>query len=417
MVRRLGSGRVRVVGLLVSLGAQVASAQSLGLPAADPVGIGRSGTGVAFGTSLEAATLNPALLVTLRDARSAYLGAGLEIQKAELTLESTGRDLSSSDRNRLLTAFGAGWRLNDSFAAGLKVDQPFLRHREFPLESSVRFLGRALDLGTRRMELQGAWAMNPHWSLGIGVGLTQVDYASEVVVVTPDSAEHLLRQEGKANALCYTLGLRWAVTPRWTLAGTYQGPIQASPTWSAAYTGNAANVARPGTGKVVLPARYALGVRERVNQFFTWEVDLRYVQGHGLELPTQPYLATAGGDIVPPTLDDRYQNGFGFSAMGEFTWNKRWTLRVGVEILPALAKDATSSPALGGGKSAGLSAGASCKALGGEFSLGYQLRQSMAEESTGIDGVWDAGGYAATGNTLRSKGSGHLLALGYKRAF
>ena len=100
MVRRMGSGKIRALGLLAGLASQVASAQSMGLPASDPVGIGRSGTGVAFGTSLEAATLNPALLVTLREPRSAYLGAGLEIQKAELTLEPDGGDLSSSDRNR-----------------------------------------------------------------------------------------------------------------------------------------------------------------------------------------------------------------------------------------------------------------------------------------------------------------------------
>jgi len=417
MVRRSGSARVVVAGLLAGLGAQLASAQSMALSASDPVGIGRSGTGVAFGTSLEAATLNPALLVALREPRSAYLGAGLEIQKAELTLETTGSDFSSSDRNRLLSSFGAGWRLNEAFALGLKVDQPFLRHREFPLDSSVRFLGRALDLDTQRAELQGAWAINPHWSLGIGVGLTQVDYASEVVVVTPDPEEFLLRQEGKANAFTYTLGFRWAVTPRWTLAGTYQGPVQVSPDWSVAATGSTVNVARPGAGRVVLPARSALGVRERVNQFFTWEVDLRYIQGGSLEVPTQPYLSTAGGDILPPTLGERYQDGFGFSAMGEFTWNKRWTLRVGIEILPALVKGSTSSPAIGGAKSAGLSAGVGCKALGGVFNLGYQLRQTMAEDSTGIDGVWDATGYRTTGNSLRSKASGHLLALGYRRAF
>jgi hypothetical protein len=37
----------------------------LGVPASDPAGIARSGAGVAFGRSLEAASLNPALLVTL----------------------------------------------------------------------------------------------------------------------------------------------------------------------------------------------------------------------------------------------------------------------------------------------------------------------------------------------------------------
>ncbi len=417
MVRRMLGGKIGTLGLLMGLASQVVSAQSLGLPASDPVGIGRSGTGVAFGTSLEAASLNPALLVTLREPRSAYLGMDMEIQTAKVTLQSDDKTLSSSDRNRLLPVLGAAWRLTDVFALGLKVDEPYERHREFPLESNVRFLGRDIDLGTRRMELQGAWMVNPHWSVGLGAGITQVEYASEVCVVTPGLVEYPLRQEGKANAFSYTLGFRWAINPRWTIGGTYQGAITASPTWSATNTGDASNIAQPGSGKVVLPARSSLGIRQRVNQFFTWEVDLRYIQGSSLELPSQPSLATSGGTVSAPTLNDQYQNGFGFSAMGEFTWNKKWTARVGIEVLPALVNGTTSNPVIGASKSAGFSAGVGCKALGGEFSFGYQLRQSLARDSTRLDGVWDGSGYRTTGTSLRSEASGHLFAIGYKRAF
>jgi long-subunit fatty acid transport protein len=116
-------------------------------------------------------------------------------------------------------------------------------------------------------------------------------------------------------------------------------------------------------------------------------------------------------------LNDQYQNGFGFSAMGEFTLTKRWTARVGIEILPALAKGSTTTPSVGASESAGLSVGASLKALSGEFSFGYQVRQTRSHDSTGIDGVWDASGYRATGSTLRTKATGHLFSIGYKRAF
>lgn len=400
MVCKALGGRIGTLGLLVGVASQVASAQALGLPASDPVGIARSGTGVAFGTSLEAASLNPALLVTLREPRSAYLAAGLEVQKATFTPE-TERGFSSADRNRLLPALGGAWRLQESFALGVKLDQPYLRHRELPLDSSARFLGRAIDLGTRRVELQGAWAVDPHWSVGVGAGITQVEYASEVCVITPapESAELKLRQEGKANVFSYTLGFRWALNPRWTIGGTYQGPIKASPAWTVSSTGDASSVARAGTGKVSLPARSSLGVRQRVSQFFTWEADLRYIQGSSLELPTQPSLTTSGEASAP---NDEYRDGFGFSAMGEFTWSKKWTARVGLEILPALVKGSDSDPLVGGSKSAGFSAGVGYKALGGEFSFGYQLRQSYDQ---------------TIGASLLSEASGHLFSVGYKRAF
>lgn len=417
MVGWVSGGRVTTLGLLAGLASQVVLAQSLGLPASDSVGIGRSGTGVAFGTSLEAASLNPALLVTLRESRSAYLSAGMEIQSMDTRLETNGQAFTSSDRNRPLPALGAAWRLGDSLAMGLKYDQPYMLHKEISLASSVRFLGSAVELGTRRMELQGAWTANPHWSLGLGMGVTQVDYAYEVCVVTPSSVELPLRQEGKANALSYTLGFRWALNPRWTIGGTYQGPIKASPAWTVRPTGDASNVVRAGSGKVTLPARASLGVRQRVNQFFTWEVDLRYVQGANFELPSQPSLSTPSGVVTAPALRGEYRSGFGFSAMAECSWNKKWSARVGVEILPALVSDADANPLIGGSKSAGFSAGCGYKALGGEFSLGYQLRQSIAVDSTQVDGVWDVSGYHTTGNALRSKSKGQLLSIGYKRTF
>ena len=54
------------MGLAVGLAALPVAAQSMALPAADPVGISRSGAQVAYGYSLEAAAMNPALLASLK---------------------------------------------------------------------------------------------------------------------------------------------------------------------------------------------------------------------------------------------------------------------------------------------------------------------------------------------------------------
>ena len=55
------------VGLLLGVSALPAAAQSMALPAADPVGIARSGAQVAYGSCLEAAATNPALLASLKE--------------------------------------------------------------------------------------------------------------------------------------------------------------------------------------------------------------------------------------------------------------------------------------------------------------------------------------------------------------
>ena len=115
---RIGVG---TLGLLAGLGAPHLAAQSWALPASDPVGIARSSAGVAYGNSLEAAAINPGLLATLRDDRSAYLSAGMELQDANAALQSNQQTQVSSNRNRFLPAMGAAWRLNPTLVPGLRT--------------------------------------------------------------------------------------------------------------------------------------------------------------------------------------------------------------------------------------------------------------------------------------------------------
>jgi long-subunit fatty acid transport protein len=125
------------------------------------VGIARAGTGVAFGQSLEAAALNPALLVTLREDASAFLSAGMEMQSSQATLQSNSQVLFSTDRNRVLPAMGAAWKIRPDFFLGLKVDEPFMRHVDMPMAYSGRFEGQDLVLETHRIELQAGWSATP----------------------------------------------------------------------------------------------------------------------------------------------------------------------------------------------------------------------------------------------------------------
>ncbi len=70
------------------LAALPVAAQSMALPAADPVGISRSGAQVAYGYSLEAAATNPALLSSLKEKGGFYLAVGLEMSATQQSLES-----------------------------------------------------------------------------------------------------------------------------------------------------------------------------------------------------------------------------------------------------------------------------------------------------------------------------------------
>jgi len=455
MIKGTGFG---VLGLAAGLASQMLSAQALGLPASDPVGIGRSGTGVAFGQSLEAASLNPALLVTLKDPRSAFVSGGLEMQSSQTTLLSTRNTLWSTDRNRMVPAMGAAWRLNDAVVLGVKLDLPFARHAAMPDESSTRFQQQAMKLSAHRLEFQGGWALTPNWSVGLGLGMAKVRYSSEAAlrvnlpgrVGTPVSASNPVQaimelpmtQSGQANVLTYSLGARWAINPRWTLGLGYQGPIRAdlslaagaadrepvyvdtdgfgTPEIGSQSLGPAMMnhmIALPGNGRISLPARASLGVRQRYNQFLTWELDLRYVAGGNLELPSQPSLRTPSGVVSTPGIQRSPRNGYGFSGAVELTLTKRWTARAGVEFLSGLMDGSTPEPFVGGAPTAAFSGGVSYKAMGGEWSLGYQFRQSKDLNSSHLDGVWTSGGYYTSGTPMAVEGMGHLMALGFKKAF
>ncbi len=451
--RWLGTG---LASLLAGLSAPLA-AQSLWLPASDPVGIARSGTGVAFGQSLEASTLNPALLVTLRDKSSAYLGLGMDMASAQTTLQSTQRSLYSSERNRLLPSFGAAWKANDRLSLGLKLDQPFLRHAELSPESTIRFLGRSLDLKTQRLEFQAGWALRPGISFGAGLGLARISCDSSVNLRTsvlddpaqpagPTNpvralAEVRAQQSGSATVPSFSLGFRWAINPRWTLAGTHQGALRGDLNLSASRgqdepvfvdpSGNGtappgieaqkvATLARlqylSGSERISLPGRTTLGVRHRVNQFFTWEFDVKHVQGASLELPSTPSLLGPGGQSSIH-VDGGYRSGFGASLMGEAALGREWTLRAGASLEPALQEDSRVHPLISGSRSAAFSIGAGYRIWGGELNAGFQFRQNRDVDSVLMEGAWDSAGYRTTGTKTRVEGMGHLWSIGFKRSF
>ena len=62
-------------------------------PASDPVNIARSGAGVAYGDSLEAASINPGILATLRDPSSAFFACGAELYSSQATLQSSDNNI------------------------------------------------------------------------------------------------------------------------------------------------------------------------------------------------------------------------------------------------------------------------------------------------------------------------------------
>jgi long-subunit fatty acid transport protein len=448
MTFRIGVG---ALGLLAGLGAPHLAAQSWQLPASDPVGIARSGTGVAFGNSLEAAALNPALLATLRDDSSAYLAFGQELQAAQATLAGNQSVLYSSDRNRVLPALGAAWRLNPTMVLGFKLDEPFMRHGKLPLDYTGRFQGEAFNLNTHRLEGQFGWAYSPNWAFGASLGVTRIQYAwdNQVRTVVPVGTtsglmESDLHQEGTKIAPSYSLGFRWAPNSRWTVGGTYVGSIKTTLPLSASYgsfapayygndgigtapTGTSGNgltqrtttQLSPGSRGITLPGKFTLGVRQRVNQVFTWESDLRYMLGSQTRLHGLPVATPAGG--APATAPDQgrpFRSGLGVSIMGELTFSKNWTVRLGASLDPALRADSDVEPLVGGAKSSGLSGGFGYKMFGGELNVGYQYRQSQDVNTANLEGNWSKTGYAATpASTTRVEGMGHLWSVGYKRAF
>ena len=385
----------------------------------------------------------------------------MEMQSSQATLESNSEVLFSSDRNRVLPALGGAWKLRPDFWLGLKADNPFLRHDTMPTQYSGRYQSQQFDLDARRLELQAAWAANPNWSFGASLGVTHLSYAMSNVVRIPVTrnptdpvsagnpalgmGELALSQSGKKVVPSYGLGFRWAINPRWTIGGAYQGaisgtlPIAAGMGGVYAYSSNngygppevgaaaygpavaAASSVRAGSGGITLPGKLQAGVRQRVNQAFTWEADLRYVLGSSTRLPDYPThtgpSGVASGAETVTAPGGGFHSGMGVSVTGEVQLTKRLTGRIGLATDPGLRNDPYVEPTLGGARSSGFSAGLGWRVFGGEVNVGWQIRQGQDRDVTSLDGVWKLSGYATTGTTTRVEGMGHLWAVGFKKAF
>jgi long-subunit fatty acid transport protein len=444
--------------LLLGLTGWGLQAQSIGLPASDPVGIARGGAGLAFGRSLEAASLNPALLPTLEDRVSAYLALGLELQEGQTSLQSNQRTLVGADRNRFLPAFGAAWKVNDRWSAGLVLDTPFSRHTLLPLEATSRFFGEKIDLQAQRLQAQAGFKVSDRLSWGVGVGVARLSYgyASRFRVQVPvdpasppgpsNPSQGLLetgvKQEGSGFSPSLSAGFRFAVNPRWTFGGAVQSPLRSNiklkaglderPVGTYANDGygppqigtdaSAATLlgrlsASAGTGDLQLPWRASLGVRQRVNQLFTWEADLRYTGSQDFQTPGNGVLVAPGGAIASPQLTLTRKNAFGVTVMGELALDKRWTVRAAASTETGWTDDASVTPMFGGARTASFSGGFGYRNWGGELLVGYQFRQSQDVDSSSLDGVWSRAGFRTTGSTVRVENMGHLFSIGFRRSF
>lgn len=444
-------------GLVLGLGALPAVAQSVALPASDAVGISRSGTAVAFGYSLEAATLNPALLASLKDPRAFYLAGGLELEVSQLSLESNQRTLYSSDRNRSLVGFGASFRMSPTFTLGLKLDEPFLRHAQLPAEATSRFMGDGIDLSARRFEAQAAWALRPNLSVGLGLGVARLSYQASTtmrfgVPVDPSQqisgtnviqglVEQRISEEGTKTVPSFSLGLRWAINTRWTFGATYQSGLKGDLSMKAGLDGSAVGTyANDGYGlapagtttrattllalvhpvagnpSLELPSRTTLGLRHRVNTMITWETDLHWT-GAGQQMPGFARADTPSGSVFAPVELPTSRGHLGLSGAFEVELGKFWTLRAGLALEQRAVDRSLIEPLVGGAPQAGFSAGAGYKVWGGELSFGYQFRQSQDQDTRRLDGTWSSAGYRPTGAQTRVEGMGHLIAFGFKRSF
>jgi long-subunit fatty acid transport protein len=443
-------------GLLVGMGGVPLLAQSLALPAADPVGIARSGAQVAYGYSLEAAAANPALLSSLKEKGGFYLSGGLEMMAVQQSLESeqttTQKFYQSTDRNRFLAGFGLAARVSPRLTLGLKLDQPYMRHGELPAGAPTRYLGESIDLNTHRLEGQASWAFSPNVSAGIGIGVARLSYDASTLMrfnlinAVTDQVDGLVEQRvgenGHKVVPSYSLGFRWAISPRWTLGVTHQsglkgdlsmtggfvqGPLgyYAPDGLSVADTGLetpaaallAASRVNPGRPTLELPSQTTIGMRHRVSTIVTWEADLRWTSGN-LQMPSFATVSTPNGLVVAPAELPKGKGYLGIHASTEIALGKFWTIRGGLALDQQSMAETGREPLLGGSRTSAFSFGAGYRVWGGEVNLGYQFRQSEDQDSHQGDGTWSANGFSPrTVTRLRLEGMGHILALGFKKTF
>jgi len=446
------------MGLMLGAAALPALAQSMALPAADPVGIARSGAQVAYGYSLEAATANPALLSSLKEKTGFYAAAGMEFASTQQSLESNQHTSYSFDRNRVIGGFGLAARLSPTLTLGLKLDEPYLRHGKLLDKTPSRHFGDGIDLSAHRLEGQAAWALSPNMSIGLGLGVARLGFESSSVMrlgvpLNPSQpvsgtnpvqglVEQRVAQNGNKVVPSYSLGFRWALSPRWTLGATHQSGLKgdlglhagyrnadlglyANDGLSAAPLGTASRAAAllgvsapvaAGSRTLELPSQTAMGIRHRAHPMVTWEADLRWTSA-GLRVPSFAQVATPSGPVTAPAELPRGKGHFGVSASVEVELGKFWTLRGGLALDQRAVEEAQIEPLLGGSRTAAFSVGAGYKTWGGELNLGYQFRQSEDMDTRRLDGVWSASGFRGTGTRSRVEGMGHLLAIGYKRTF
>jgi len=321
-------------------------------------------------------------------------------------------------------------------------------------------MGDGINLSAHRMEAQAAWALNPNVSVGFGVGAARLSYASTSVmrfaipnvdqtqaVSSANPVNGLVEQRVGQSAdkvvPSYSLGLRWAFNPRWTLGFAYQSALKADLDMKAGFRDanlglfnkyglspaplgidtQAASLlaaSQPmagGASTLELPSQATIGIRHRNMPFMTWEADLRWTSAN-LRVPSFATVQTPSGTVSAPSELPHGKSHFGLNASTELELGKFWTLRAGLSLEQRSVDASYTEPLLGGSPTAAFSIGVGYRMWGGELNLGYQYRQSQDQDTRRLTGDWGPSGFQATPvNRIRMEGMGHLMALGYRMSF
>jgi long-subunit fatty acid transport protein len=249
-------------------------------------------------------------------------------------------------------------------------------------------------------------------------------------------------QSGNKVVPSYSLGVRWALNPRWTIGFTHQSGLKGDLDMKAGfrntnlgYFDNYGQTPAPlgiepraatllassqvvaGGSPLELPSQTTLGLRHRITPMMTWEADVRWFSAN-LQVPTFASVQTPSGTVSAPMELPHGRSHFAFNASSELELGKFWTLRGGLSLEQRSIDANVAEPLLGGARTAAFSIGAGYKVWGGELNLGYQFRQSEDNDTRRLTGDWSASGFLATPyNRVRMEGMGHLLAIGFKKTF
>jgi long-chain fatty acid transport protein len=301
------------------------------LPDQDSAALGMAGAFAGQADDAAAVWYNPAGMTRLDGTRMSggVIGIYPTLTHENNTVNPGTTDVAQRDIHLPVHLY-ATHRVNDSFAVGIGINNPFGLSTDWNPESSTRYVATFSKVVTTEINPNVAYKLNDDLSVAFGIAYVKLRATLEktVNVILPGPVllgDHNFRLSGDGDGWGLNAAALYKAAPNVQVGLSYRSRIKIDVDGDAELTGGPAATSATGHTSITLPDLVQLGISYKASDKLTVNADLDYT----LWSTFDRIAVTSNNPLFNATDEKQWHDVWCLRIGGQYKLSDQWKLRAG----------------------------------------------------------------------------------------